>query len=98
MSEMSELDLWFPRNGRERQVADAERQLGKRDIRAVVVGKGGEVRVNRVGAGWMDVDLGVRLSEVQGAIDACRKRGVMLIRKDLDPPPTEMRHRSIRFF
>lgn len=95
---MFDLDLWFPRNGRERQVADAERQLGKRDIRAVVIGKRGEVRVNRVGAGWMDVDLGVCVSEVQGAIDDCCRRGVMLIRKDLDPPPVETRRRSIRFY
>jgi len=94
---MSELDLWFPRNGRERQVADAERQLDKRDIRAVVISKRGEVSVNRAGAGWMDVRLGVRVSEVQSAIDECRRRGVMLIRKDLDPPPVEMQRRSMRF-
>lgn len=95
---MCELDLWFPRTGREYQVARAERQLSKRDIRAVVIGKGGEVRLNRVGTGWMDVDLGVRAAEVPEALDACRKRGVMLIRKDLPLPPADRRRRSVRCY
>lgn len=56
------------------------------------------MRVNRVGVGWLEVDLRVYATEVPAALNACRKREVMLIRKDLPLPSSDGPPRSARFF